>query len=77
MLLRQLFTYALVTFSVALLGGCATKPVIAPTVSIETNPAGMSVPYRLSSAGRIVIDVAVNGTEAHLCRFSIMILRKI
>ncbi len=63
MQLRQLFAYVLVTFSAALLGGCVSNPV-APITAIETNPDAVSVPYRLSSAGRIVIDVAVNDSEA-------------
>jgi len=49
-------------YSSANLIGCTTNPV-APAMTIESNPNAVTVPYRLSSAGRIVIDVAVNGTE--------------
>jgi len=59
---RQLFAYMLVTFSVIFLGACATNSV-SPTWTIESDPNAVTVPYRLSSAGRIVIDVAVNETE--------------
>jgi len=41
---------------------CATNPV-APVMIIETDPDAVTVPYRLSSAGRIVIDVVVNGAK--------------
>jgi len=62
MRLQRLLVYIFWAVSSANLIGCTTNPV-APAMTIESNPNAVTVPYRLSSAGRIVIDVAVNGTE--------------
>ena len=45
------------------LAGCATQK-IAPVADIENLPGAISVPYRISSSGRILLDVSVAGGEA-------------
>ncbi|MEP3654636.1 MAG: hypothetical protein ABJO36_07050 [Litorimonas sp.] len=42
------------------LTGCATSQ-ISPVSNIETADGAFSVPYRISSSGRFLIDVSVNG----------------
>ena len=46
-----------------ILAGCAT-PRIAPIADIENTPGAFSVPYTLSSSGRIVLNVSINEAEA-------------
>lgn len=59
---QRLLVSIFLAMSSVYVSGCATNSV-APTTVIETNPDAVTVPYRLSSAGRIIIDVAVNETE--------------
>lgn len=61
LLLRPIFA-GLILASV-FMTGCATR-VIAPVSSIENSVGAINVPYRLSSSGRILLDVSVNGTAA-------------
>ena len=46
-----------------ILASCETSR-IAPIADIENTPGAFSVPYRISSAGRILLDVSVNEAEA-------------
>ena len=46
-----------------ILVGCAT-PRVAPVVDIENTPGAFSVPYRISSSGRILLDVSVNAADS-------------
>jgi len=57
--LRHGFCLVLIALCAVWLTACATKPA-APTANIETLPQAISVPYRLSSSGRFIIDIAVN-----------------
>ncbi len=43
--------------------GCASFRG-APTATIEQTPGAFSLPYRLSSAGRILLDVSIDGEAA-------------
>ena len=46
-----------------ILVGCAT-PRVAPVVDIENTPGAFSVPYRISSSGRILLDISVNAADS-------------
>ena len=59
MILRHVFCLWLITLCAVWLTACATKQA-APTANIETLPQAISVPYRLSSSGRFILDIAVN-----------------
>ena len=47
----------------SVLAGCVTSRA-APVSNIEAMPGTISVPYRISSSGRILIDVSINGGAA-------------
>ena len=46
-----------------ILAGCATQR-IAPVADIENTSGAFSLPYRISYAGRILLDVSINEAEA-------------
>lgn len=46
-----------------ILASCATQR-IAPVADIENTPGAFSLPYGVSSAGRILLDVSINEAEA-------------
>lgn len=45
------------------LSACATKPSASP-LRIESHPKAITVPYSVSEAGHLIVDVAVNGRTA-------------
>lgn len=45
------------------LTACATRPV-APVSAVESLAGAVTVPYRLSSSGRFLVDVSINGGPA-------------
>ena len=53
----------LVTVMSLFLTACATKP-IAPVSQIESLAGAVTVPYRISESGRLLIDVSINGAPA-------------
>ena len=56
----QLIWLVVICFTVA---GCATQQVAAVS-DIETHAGAISVPYRISSSGRILVDVSVDDGPA-------------
>lgn len=59
----SLIGYWLLMLIVAVgLTSCATTAALSPT-AFESHPNAVTVPYRISSAGRIVLDVAINDNE--------------
>jgi len=46
-----------------LLSACATQPITS-TAQLEAYPNAITVPYRISEAGHLIIDIAVNGHPA-------------
>lgn len=42
--------------------GCSTTAV-SPEVTVEAHPDAITMPYRISSAGRILLDISVNENE--------------
>jgi len=45
------------------LQACATGPITPPT-QLEAHPQAITIPYRISEAGHIIIDMSVNGHAA-------------
>lgn len=60
---RIVVLWVLLASSMSLLASCATTEV-APPNHAETLPEAITIPYRISSAGRFMIDIAVNGHPA-------------
>lgn len=49
--------------STVCLAACATIETAPPTIA-ETLPDAITIPYRISSAGRFVVDISINGHSA-------------
>jgi len=45
------------------LSACATGPITLPT-QLEAHPQAITIPYRISEAGLIIVDMSVNGHAA-------------
>lgn len=54
--------WLLLVASACWLTACATQ--VAPPTDAEALPDAVTVPYRISSAGRFIIDISVNGQDA-------------
>jgi len=52
-----------VAFMTLMLAACATRP-IAPVGDFETLPDAFTVPYKISTAGHLMVDISVNGGPA-------------
>lgn len=63
MLVRNVVRCLCLGVSSLYLIGCSTISV-APAMTLEDHPEAITLPYRISSAGRILLDIAVNEDEA-------------
>lgn len=56
--IRALYLFIILLFA-CVVSGCSTTAITQPA-TLQLHPNAVTVPYRLSPAGRIVLDVAVN-----------------